>query len=173
MCRGPACLTFILLAFSALGVPRERALAEPPRGTTPETRSNPADGTLPREPPRLELSLLFENDNKFLGLWGVFAEDGHDVGRTHGMFFSIVRPLRSGVRLEIELGSELFSAQLYDEDGGRLNLGRDGLPNPDSYEDRNLYFNELSWLVARARGVLPREPRLAWVLGGGLVISNR
>lgn len=153
--------------FFGLPLASERALAEATRPMSP------VDATRPREVPSLELAFLFENDNKLLGLWQLFGDDGLDVGRTHGLVVSAARYVRPTVRIELELGSEMFTAQLYRRGGDRLNLRPDGRRYASPSDGRNIYFNELSWLVGRARGVFRADPRFAWLLGAGAVVSNR
>jgi hypothetical protein len=143
------------------------------RGAADAPLPDPADATEPPELPRLDLSLTFENDNKLFGIWQVFGTDGVDLGRTHGLLLRVGRYVRPGRRWDLELGSEMFSAQLYDADGFRLNLGPDGLPRDNYRKGRDIYFNELSWLVGRARGLFPGSRRFSWLLGGGIIVSNR
>ncbi len=134
---------------------------------------NPADATRPPEAPRFELALVLENDNKLFGLWQVFATDGNDLGRTHGVLLTTARYLRPTIRLEVDLGSEMFAGQLYAPDGFRLNLRGDGRPYANYFEGRNIYVNELSTLVARVRGLFRRDDRFSWLGGAGIVVSNR
>jgi hypothetical protein len=167
--RGPVqSYTCALLALVLLSVTARAAADDDHRA--PES---PADATRPERVPRLELAFVFENDNKLFGFWQILGTDGNDLGRTHGIVLSVARYVRPTVRLEFELGSEMFSAQLYDFDGGRLNLGPDGRRYASRFEGRNIYFNELSTLLGRARGLFRRDRRFSWLVGAGLVVSNR
>jgi hypothetical protein len=165
--------TLLGAALAACLVVPAAARAEAAPASSDAMLPDPADATRPPALPRLDFSLTFENDNKFFAIWQVFGTDGNDLGRTHALLLHVGRYVRPGLRWDLELGSEMFSAQLYDSEGYRLNLRPDGWPNPNYHKGRDIYFNELSWFMGRARGLFPGSRRFSWLLGGGVIVSNR
>lgn len=141
-----------------------RALAIPPLAYDfPETDAVPLDFTF-----------LFENDNKFFSLWTVIGRDGSDVGRTHGLTLRLGGPIRRARfgRWDLEIASNLFTTQLYAPDGTRLNLRPDGTPDPQRWQNRNVWFNELTTGRLAFTGRVRRNRFLTYQLAIGAVVSN-
>lgn len=124
-------------------------------------------------PARFDFTFLFENDNKFFAIWRVFGTDGSDLGRTHGLTLRLGGPIaRGGGRWDFELASNLFMTQLYSPEGVRLNLREDGTPDPQRWQNRNVWFNEISTGRVVLTRPFARNPRLSYQLGVGAVVSN-
>lgn len=66
---------------------------------------------LPHQPTGSVL-LIFENDNKFFGLWNVLGGDEDDLGRTHGTLISITRNWDPHNILTFQVQTDLFTRRL-------------------------------------------------------------
>lgn len=73
----------------------------------------------------VEIKFLFDNDNKFLGLWYLTGKDGDDYSRTHQTKLEAVVPLPAMYSARLFLTSTLFTKPtgfvqwVYDDDGWR------------------------------------------------------
>lgn len=125
-------------------------------------------------PTRFDFTFLFENDNKFFAIWRVFGTDGSDLGRTHGLTLRLGGPILRGAggRWDFEIASNLFMTQLYAPDGTRLNIRENGLPDPQRWQNRNVWFNEISTARVVVTRPFARNPRFSYQLGIGGVVSN-
>ncbi len=125
-----------------------------------------------RVEPRFEMSFHFENDNKLLGLWQLSGRDGDDTGRTHAASVRLGGVTRRGLRIDVDLSTQLFTHQLWSSNGTRLNLRSDGTLHPLRWKDRNIWFNDLN----SARLLLSRPFRgraaFRFIVGAGVVVQN-
>jgi len=124
------------------------------------------------EHPRVVVTPLLENDNKLLGLWQLWAEDGNDLGRTHGGVLGVDARLTPTLDLWFEYQTTLFTEQVRDQWGARVRLDDDLVPHPNRRKDRHIHFAEFDYFRVGIHRYLPHVGLVA-SLGGGLVVRNR